>query len=123
MRHRNVNRRFGRKSAHRLAMFRNLACALFEKEALKTTLPKAKALRGFAEPLITLSKADSLSHRRLVFDRLRNRMVVSKLFEQLGPRYHSRPGGYLRVLKQGFRAGDKAPMAIVLLMSEDTPAA
>ena len=97
-------------------MFRNMAISLVEHEKIKTTLPKAKELRGFAEPLITLAKKDNLSNRRLAFDRIRSKSAVGKLFGELGPRYQSRPGGYIRILKCGFRSGDNAPMAIVELL-------
>ena len=116
MRHRKEGRRLGRSSSHRAATMKNLALALFQHAAIRTTVAKSKELRKFAEPLITLSKQDSVAHRRLAFDRLRDRDVVTKLFNQLGPRYQSRPGGYLRILKCGFRAGDNAPMAYVELM-------
>lgn len=116
MRHRKSGRHFGRTSSHRQAMFRNMAVSLFEHEIIKTTLPKAKELRRVAEPLITLAKEDSVANRRLAFARTRDKAVVGKLFTELGPRYSSRPGGYLRVLKAGFRAGDSAPMAIVELV-------
>jgi len=116
MRHRKSGRKLNRNSSHRKAMFKNMACSLFEHEIIKTTLPKAKELRRVAEPLITLSKEDSVANRRLAFNRMRNRRMVSKLFNELGPRYARRPGGYLRILKSGFRAGDKAPMAIVELV-------
>jgi large subunit ribosomal protein L17 len=109
-------RKLNRNSSHRKAMFRNMASSLFEHEIIKTTVPKAKELRRVAEPLITLAKEDSLAHRRLAFDRLRDRGVVTKLFNELGPRYVDRPGGYLRILKCGYRAGDKAPMAYVELV-------
>jgi len=109
-------RKLNRNSSHRKAMFRNMASSLFEHELIKTTVPKAKELRRVAEPLITLAKEDSVAHRRLAFDRLRNREVVTKLFNELGPRYVDRPGGYLRILKCGHRAGDKAPMAYVELV-------
>jgi large subunit ribosomal protein L17 len=109
-------RKLNRNSAHRKAMFRNMASSLFEHELIKTTVPKAKELRRVAEPLITLAKEDSVAHRRLAFDRLRNRKVVTKLFNELGPRYVDRPGGYLRILKCGHRAGDQAPMAYVELV-------
>jgi large subunit ribosomal protein L17 len=105
-----------RNSSHRAAMFKNMAASLFKNEIIKTTLPKAKELRRVAEPLITKAKTDSVANRRLVFDRIRDRDSVSKLFNELGPRYQSRPGGYLRILKCGFRAGDSAPMAIVELV-------
>jgi large subunit ribosomal protein L17 len=116
MRHRLSGRQLGRNSSHRSAMFRNMTASLVEHELIKTTLPKAKELRRFAEPLITLSKTDSVANRRLAFDRLRNKETVGKLFNELGPRYVSRPGGYLRILKAGFRAGDNAPMAYVELV-------
>jgi large subunit ribosomal protein L17 len=109
-------RKLNRNSSHRKAMFRNMASSLFEHEMIKTTVPKAKELRRVAEPLITLAKDDSVAHRRLAFDRLRNREVVTKLFNELGPRYVDRPGGYLRILKCGHRAGDQAPMAYVELV-------
>jgi large subunit ribosomal protein L17 len=109
-------RKLNRNSSHRKAMFRNMASSLFEHEMIKTTVPKAKELRRVAEPLITLAKEDSVAHRRLAFDRLRNRKVVTKLFNELGPRYVDRPGGYLRILKCGYRAGDQAPMAYVELV-------
>ncbi|WP_152208436.1 50S ribosomal protein L17 [Marinobacter changyiensis] len=113
MRHRKSGRKFNRTSAHRKAMFRNMTASLVEHELIKTTLPKAKELRRVAEPLITLSKKDSVANRRLAFSRLRDDAVVAKLFNELGPRFVERPGGYLRVLKCGFRAGDNAPMAYV----------
>ena len=116
MRHMKSGRKLNRNSAHRKAMFRNMASSLFEHEMIKTTVPKAKELRRVAEPLITLAKEDSVAHRRLAFDRLRNREVVTKLFKELGPRYLNRPGGYLRILKCGYRAGDQAPMAYVELV-------
>lgn len=116
MRHRKSGRKFNRTSAHRAAMFRNMVNSLVEHELIKTTLPKAKELRRFAEPLITLAKEDSVANRRLAFDRLRNKEAVGKLFTDLGPRYQARPGGYLRVLKAGYRAGDNAPMAYVELV-------
>ncbi len=116
MRHRNSGRKLNRTSSHREAMFRNMAASLLRHEVIKTTLPKAKELRRVAEPLITLAKADSLAHRRLAFDRLRDREMVTKLFNELGPRYQGRPGGYLRILKCGFRAGDNAPLAYVELV-------
>ncbi len=120
MRHRNVGRHFGRTSSHRKAMFTNLSCALIEHELIRTTLPKAKELRRYVEPLITASKADSVTSRRYVFDRLRSKEAVGKLFTVLGPRYTERPGGYLRILKCGFRPGDNAPMAIVELVDRPT---
>jgi large subunit ribosomal protein L17 len=116
MRHLKSGRKLNRDSAHRKAMFRNMASSLFANEIIKTTVPKAKELRRVAEPLITLAKEDSVAHRRLAFDRLRDRDVVTKLFNELGPRYAERPGGYLRILKCGFRAGDNAPMAYVELV-------
>jgi len=120
MRHRQSGRKLNRNSSHRKAMFRNMAASLLDHELIRTTLPKAKELRRVAEPLITLSKEDSVSNRRLAFSRLRDREVVTKLFNELGPRYQARPGGYLRILKCGFRPGDNAPMAIVELV--DRPA-
>ncbi len=116
MRHMKSGRKLNRNSSHRKAMFRNMASSLFEHEVIKTTVPKAKELRRVAEPLITLAKEDSVAHRRLAFDRLRNREVVTKLFNELGPRYVDRPGGYLRILKCGYRTGDKAPMSYVELV-------
>ena len=120
MRHLNSGRQLNRDSAHRKAMFRNMTVSLFQHELIRTTLPKAKELRRTAEPLITLAKSDSVAKRRLAFSRLRDRDVVTKLFNELGPRYEARPGGYLRILKCGFRPGDNAPMAIVELV--DRPA-
>ena len=116
MRHMKSGRKLNRNSSHRKAMFRNMASSLFEHEVIKTTVPKAKELRRVAEPLITLAKEDSVAHRRLAFNRLRNREIVTKLFNELGPRYVDRPGGYLRILKCGYRTGDKAPMAYVELV-------
>src|SRR5215211_705710 len=116
MRHRHGLRKLNRTSSHRLAMLRNMTNSLFTHEAIKTTLPKAKELRRVAEPLITLSKEASVANRRLAFNRLRDRDVVTKLFNELGPRYKARPGGYLRILKFGFRIGDNAPMALVELV-------
>lgn len=116
MRHRLSNRKLNRTSSHRLAMLRNMANSLLRHEVIKTTLPKAKELRRVAEPLITLGKKPSLANRRLAFDRLRDREIVVKLFDELGPRFQSRNGGYLRILKCGFRLGDNAPMAIVELV-------
>lgn len=116
MRHRKSGRKLNRNSSHRKAMFRNMASSLFEHEIIKTTVPKAKELRRVAEPLLTLAKEDSVAHRRQAFDRLRDRDVVTKLFNELGPRYVDRPGGYLRIMKCGYRAGDKAPMAYVELV-------
>lgn len=116
MRHRNSGRQLSRNSSHRKAMFRNMVASLVEHELIKTTVPKAKELRRVAEPLITLSKNDSVANRRLAFDRLRDKRAVGKLFNELGPRYSARPGGYLRILKCGYRAGDSAPMAYVELV-------
>ncbi len=121
MRHRKSGRKLNRNSSHRAAMFRNMTVSLFEHEVIRTTLPKAKELRRVAEPLITLSKEDSVANRRLAFSRTRSDMVVGKLFSELGPRYKQRPGGYLRVLKCGFRPGDAAPMAIVELVDRPQP--
>jgi large subunit ribosomal protein L17 len=120
MRHKALGRKFGRDSSHRKAMFRNMAVSLMQHEIIKTTVPKAKELRRVAEPLITMAKNDSASRRRMAFDRLRDRAIVTKLFNELGPRYKERPGGYLRILKCGFRAGDNAPMAIVELVDRAT---
>ena len=116
MRHRKSGRKLNRNAAHRKAMFRNMTISLVEHEKIRTTLPKAKELRGFAEPLITLAKKDSTSNRRLAFDRIRSKATVGKLFQELGPRYLDRPGGYIRILKCGFRSGDNAPMAVVELL-------
>lgn len=116
MRHRESGRKLNRNSTHRKAMFRNMAVSLMQHELIKTTLPKAKELRRVAEPLITIAKTDSVAKRRLAFSRLRDRAAVTKLFNELGPRYRDRPGGYLRILKCGYRAGDKAPMAVVELV-------
>ncbi|MDM3870661.1 50S ribosomal protein L17 [Porticoccus sp. W117] len=116
MRHRQSGRQLNRNSSHRRAMFRNMTASLVEHELIKTTLPKAKELRRYAEPLITLAKQDSVANRRLAFDRLRNKETVGKLFGELGPRYEERPGGYIRILKCGFRPGDNAPMAYVELV-------
>jgi large subunit ribosomal protein L17 len=123
MRHRHGLRKLNRTSSHRLAMLRNMTNSLFTHEAIKTTLPKAKELRRVAEPLITLAKEATVANRRLAFDRLRDRDVVTKLFNDLGPRYKARPGGYLRILKFGFRVGDKAPMALVELVDRPQPVA
>ncbi len=123
MRHRKAGRQLNRNSPHRRAMFRNMTASLIEHELIKTTLPKAKELRRVAEPLITLAKQDSVSKRRLAFDRLRDKNAVGKLFSEIGPRYSERPGGYLRILKCGYRAGDNAPMAYVELVDRpDAPA-
>jgi large subunit ribosomal protein L17 len=116
MRHRKSGRQLNRNSSHRKAMFRNMTCSLLRHELIKTTLPKAKELRRVAEPIITMGKADSTARRRLAFSRLRDDEVVGKLFNELGPRYQERPGGYLRILKCGYRVGDKAPMAYVELI-------
>jgi len=116
MRHRNIGRQLSRNSSHRAAMMRNMAASLLNHEVIKTTVPKAKELRRVAEPLITLAKTDTVHKRRLAFARLRDRDVVTKLFNELGPRYKERPGGYMRILKMGFRPGDNAPMALVELV-------
>jgi len=120
MRHRKSGRHLNRTSSHRQAMFRNMAASLFRHELIKTTLPKAKELRRVAEPLITMAKEDTTSRRRLVFARLRDKEAVAKLFDDLGPRYKERPGGYLRILKCGYRAGDAAPMAYIELVDRPT---
>lgn len=126
MRHQKSGRKLNRTSAHRHVLLRNMAVSLFNHNTIKTTLPKAKELRRVAEPLITLAKTDSVANRRLAFSRLRDKSTVGKLFIELGPRFQSRPGGYLRILKCGFRAGDNAPMAYVQLLDAptvaDTPA-
>ena len=116
MRHGNSNRKLNRTSSHRVAMFRNMTTSLLRHEVIRTTLPKAKELRKFAEPLITLGKTATLANRRLAFSRLRDRDIVGKLFGELGPRYNARNGGYMRILKCGFRNGDNAPMAFVELV-------
>ncbi|WP_111643349.1 50S ribosomal protein L17 [Marinimicrobium alkaliphilum] len=121
MRHRHSGRQLNRNASHRKAMFRNMTASLVEHELIKTTLPKAKELRRVAEPLITLAKKDSVANRRLAFDRLRSKEAVGKLFAELGPRYQERPGGYIRIMKCGFRAGDKAPMAYVELVDRPIP--
>ena len=118
MRHRKSGRRLGRNSSHRKAMYRNMAASLFLHETIRTTLPKAKELRRVAEPLITLAEQGSASRRRLAFSRLRDDVAVGKLFNEIGPRFKDRPGGYLRILKMGYRAGDAAPMALVQLMDQ-----
>ncbi len=123
MRHRNGPRKLNRTTSHRLAMLRNMCNSLLTHEAIKTTLPKAKELRSVVEPLITLAKEATLANRRLAFNRTRDRAVVSKLFDELGPRYKARPGGYTRILKMGFRVGDNAPMAFVELVDRPEPAA
>ena len=122
MRHGNGLRKLNRTSSHREAMLRNMTNSLLKHEVIKTTLPKAKELRRVAEPMITLAKTPTVANRRLAFDRLRDRDVVVKLFNELGPRYKARPGGYLRILKFGFRVGDKAPMALVELVDRPQPA-
>ncbi len=122
MRHQNKGKKLNRTSSHRELMFRNMAVSLFGNEMIKTTLPKAKMLRSTAEPLITLAKRDGVARRRLAFARLRDRRTVTKLFEQIGPRYAERPGGYLRIVKCGYRSGDNAPMAIVELVDRSTEA-
>ena len=119
MRHRYSGRKLNKTSSHKRAMFRNMTASLVEHELIRTTLPKAKELRRFAEPLITLAKDDSVANRRLVFDRLRSKEAVGKLFSDLGPRYQERPGGYLRILKCGMRTGDNAPMAYVELVDRE----
>ena len=118
MRHRNSGRKLNRNSSHRKAMFKNMAVSLMEHEVIRTTLPKAKELRGVVEPLITLGKTDTLANRRLAFARLDDREAVTKLFNDIGPRSTARPGGYIRILKTGLREGDKAPMAIVELVDK-----
>lgn len=118
MRHHKSGRILGRKSSHRKAMYSNMASSLIEHETIRTTLPKAKELRRVVEPLITLAKVDGVANRRLAFDRLRNKQTVGKLFNELGPRFKQRPGGYLRILKMGYRPGDSAPMAIVQLLDQ-----
>ncbi|HEX9878527.1 MAG TPA: 50S ribosomal protein L17 [Gammaproteobacteria bacterium] len=122
MRHRKSGRKLGRNSAHRKAMYRNMAASLLRHETITTTLPKAKELRRVVEPLITMAKQDGVSRRRLAFARLRDDIAVGKLFSELGPRFKDRPGGYLRILKTGYRAGDAAPMALVQLLDQpDAP--
>jgi large subunit ribosomal protein L17 len=122
MRHGHGLRKLNRTSEHRLAMLRNMCVSLLRHEAIKTTLPKAKELRRVVEPLITMAKDPTLAHRRLAFDRTRDREIVAKLFNELGPRYKARPGGYTRILKMGFRVGDNAPMAFVELVDRPVPA-
>ena len=128
MRHRNSGRQLNRNSSHRKAMFKNMAASLLEHEVIKTTVPKAKELRGVVEPLITLAKNDSVANRRIAFARLRDKAMVGKLFSDLGPHFKERPGGYTRILKCGYRQGDKAPMAYIELVdrhseeSEDSAA-
>ncbi len=121
MRHRKSGRKLNRNSSHRKAMFKNMACSLFEHELIKTTLPKAKELRRVVEPLITRAKVDNVANRRLAFSRLRDNAVVAKLFTEIGPRYEERNGGYMRILKAGYREGDKAPMAWVELVDRPIP--
>ena len=121
MRHRKSGRQLNRNSSHRTAMFRNMAVSLIEHEVIKTTLPKAKELRRVAEPLITLAKEDSVANRRLAFSRTRSKEAVGKLFTEIGPRYAERPGGYTRILKCGFRAGDAPPMALIELVDRPMP--
>jgi len=121
MRHRQSGRQLNRNSAHRKAMFRNMTVSLVEHELIKTTLPKAKELRSYAEPLITLAKQDSVANRRLAFNRTRSKTAVGKLFNELGPRFLERPGGYIRIMKCGYRPGDKAPMAYVELIGRPQP--
>ena len=123
MRHRHGLRKLNRTSEHRQAMLRNMMISLLEHEVIKTTVPKAKELRRVVEPMITLAKESTLSNRRLAFDRLRNRDIVSKLFNELGPRFKTRPGGYTRILKMGFRVGDNAPMAYMELVERTEEAA
>ena len=115
MRHKKIGRRLGRDSSHRKAMFRNMAASLIEHESISTTLPKAKELRRTLEPLITLAKEDNVSKRRMAFNKIRNKAAVGKLFNEIGPRFKDRPGGYLRILKKGSRPGDSAPMALIQL--------
>ncbi|MCG2600340.1 MAG: 50S ribosomal protein L17 [Achromobacter sp.] len=122
MRHRKIGRKLGRNSSHRAALFKNMSAALVREELIRTTLPKAKELRRVLEPLITRAKSDSVANRRIVFSRLRDKDAVSKLFGELGPRYATRPGGYLRILKCGFRPGDAAPMAYVELVDRPVQA-
>jgi len=121
MRHRNSGRQLSRNSSHRSAMLKNMAVSLLQHEIIKTTVPKAKELRRVAEPLITMAKSDSVHRRRIAFSRLRDRDTVTKLFNELGPRYRDRPGGYLRILKSGYRPGDNAPMAYVELVDRPEP--
>ena len=118
MRHQKVGTNFGREQGHRKSMMRNLAVSLFEHETIRTTLPKAKELRRYAEPLVTRAKEDSVHNRRIVFNRIRDKKAVGKLFTDLGPRFKERPGGYIRILKCGFRPGDNAPMAYVQLVEK-----
>ncbi len=122
MRHKKSGRQLGRNSSHRKAMYRNMASSLIMHETIRTTVPKAKELRRVIEPMITLAKEDSVSNRRLAFSRLRDKASVGKLFRELGPRFKTRPGGYLRILKMGHRPGDAAPMALVQLMDQPVEA-
>ncbi len=121
MRHRKSGRQLNRTSSHRKAMFRNMAVSLLQEELIRTTVPKAKELRRVVEPLITAAKTDGASRRQLAYSRLRDRSTVGKLFDELGPRYRDRPGGYLRILRCGFRPGDKAPVAVVELVDRPQP--
>lgn len=121
MRHQKAGRTLGRKSSHRKAMYRNMSASLIEHETIKTTVPKAKELRRVIEPLITLAKEDSVANRRLAFSRVRDKAAVGKLFNELGPRFKARPGGYLRIIKAGRRPGDAAPMAYVQLLDQPEP--
>ena len=123
MRHQKAGRTLGRNSSHRKAMYRNMAVSLIQHETIRTTLPKAKELRRVVEPLITMAKQDGVARRRLAFSRLRDKASIGKLFNELGPRFKARPGGYLRILKTGYRAGDSAPMAMVQLLDQPEPAA
>jgi large subunit ribosomal protein L17 len=122
MRHRKTGRKLNRNSSHRKAMFRNMSASLFDHEIIQTTVAKAKELRGIAEPLITLAKQDSVHNRRIAFSRLRDKAAVGKLFSEIGPRYQDRPGGYIRILKCGFRPGDNAPIAYVELVDRPVSA-
>ena len=121
MRHRKSGRQLNRNASHRKAMFKNMAISLFEHEVIKTTLPKAKELKRVAEPMITMAKVDSIANRRLIMSRTGSKAMVGKLFTDIGPRYAERPGGYTRILKCGFRSGDKAPMAYVELVDRPIP--
>jgi large subunit ribosomal protein L17 len=123
MRHRKSGRKFNRNSSHRNAMFNNMATSLLRHELIRTTLPKAKELRGVVEPMITRAKVDSVANRRLIFAKTRDNEITAKLFTEIGPRYSERPGGYIRILKCGFRTGDKAPMAYVELVDRSIPEA
>ena len=119
MRHKYSGRKFNRTSSHRAAMFKNMMASLIEHEEIKTTVPKAKELRGFVERLITISKIDTVAKRRIVFSRIRSKEAVAKLFNELGPRFKERPGGYLRIIKMGYRPGDSAPMALIEMVSKN----